>query len=170
MSRKAGRHRKAGEGHADHAGFADEDADVVEIGTILGEAAGFEFAEACGRFPDRILPFGDDHNGIAGRQREIRSGDDVLPALTNHGHLDAFRQVLGELVEPTAGEFVSNGNFTHVEALCFRRKFWLHDARHEIDAEDRADDAEWISDRVSDRRLLVVHDIQRRLQGGSACH
>src|SRR6185503_2502148 len=97
-------------------------------------------------------------------------GGDVFPAQTNHGHLDAFRQVLGELVDPTYGKLVSTGNFTHVQALCFFRKSWLHDARHKIDAEDRADDTEWIGDRVSDRRLLVVHDIQRGLQGGSACH
>ena len=170
MGRKAGRHRKAGEWHADHAGFADENADVVEIATILRQAAGFKFAKARGRFPDYILPFGDDHNGVAGRQREIRSRDDVLPALTNHGDLDAFRQVLGEFIEPAAGEFVSNGNFAHVEALRFRREFWLDDARHEIDAQDRADHAEGIGDRVSDRRLLIVHDVQRRLKRGGAGH
>ena len=57
-----------------------------------------------------------------------------------------------------------------MEALRFRRKFRLHHARQEIDAQDRADDAERIRDRIADRRLAVPHGIERRLQRGRARH
>src|SRR6476659_4205442 len=108
MGRKAGRHGKAGEGHADHVGFANEDANVVEIGTILGQPARLELAEAYSRLTDSILPFRDDQDSIAGRQRKIRSRKHVVPALANHGYLDAFRKFLGDILEPAAGEFLAD--------------------------------------------------------------
>src|SRR5688572_28709226 len=42
--------------------------------------------------------------------------------------------------------------------------------RHKIDAQDWTDHAERISDRVADRWIAVLHDIQRRLKGRGTSH
>ena len=52
----------------------------------------------------------------------------------------------------------------------FAGKVRLHAARHEVDAEDRADHAERIRDRVADRWIAVLHHLQRRLQCCGAGH
>jgi hypothetical protein len=36
----------------------------------------------------------------------------------------------------------------------------LHWVRHEIDAQDRHDDAERIGNRISDRRIAILHDVE----------
>ena len=77
---------------------------------------------------------------------------------------------LHDFIKSLAGEFLAEGNLAHVKALRFRREFRLHHCGHEIDAQDRTDDPERIGDRISDRRLVVVHDIKRRLQRRGACH
>ena len=57
-----------------------------------------------------------------------------------------------------------------METLCLRREFRLHVPGHEIEAQDRADHAERIGDRIADRRLAVFRRLQRRLKRCGAGH
>ena len=124
----------------------------------------------CRRLGDRLLLVGDDQQAVAGRQHDIVRRNDVLAALADHRHLHAARQVLAEIVERAPGAIVAQRDLAHMEALRLRREFRLHLARHEIDAQDRADHAERIGDRIADRRLAVLHDVERGLQRGGAGH
>ena len=64
----------------------------------------------------------------------------------------------------------ADGNLAHVESLRLGGEFRLHDLRHEIDAQDRADNPERIGDGIADRRILVLHHVERRLQRRGAGH
>jgi len=57
-----------------------------------------------------------------------------------------------------------------VEALRLGREFRLHDARHEVNAENRTDDAEGICDGVANRGILVLDDVKRSLERCGARH
>ena len=106
--------------------------------------------------------------GIPGRQLEIAPGNDILPALADHRDLDAAWEILAQLGERTAGKIVAQRNLAHMETLRLGGKFRRNPARHEIHAQDRADHPERICDRITGRRIAVVHDVKRRLQGGRA--
>ena len=71
VGRKARRHRQAGKRNADHAGLADEDPDVVEIGAVAGQPSRFQLSELGRGVCDRLLALGDDQHGIAGGQHGI---------------------------------------------------------------------------------------------------
>src|SRR5262249_49825932 len=93
-----------------------------------------------------------------------------MTALADHRHLYAARQSFFDLFERLTGPFVAYGNLTHMKALGLRREFRLHHLRHEIDTQNGTDDAERICDRISDRRVLAFHYVERCLQRRGACH
>ena len=66
MDGKAGRQRKAGERHADHIGFADKDANIVQGRAILDDSARLQPPQPRGCFRNGVLALGDDHKSIAG--------------------------------------------------------------------------------------------------------
>src|SRR5262249_11376784 len=66
--------------------------------------------------------------------------------------------------------FLVYGNLAHVETLRFRRKFRFHQLSHEIDAQNWADNSEGVRNRISDRRILVVHHLKCGLERGGARH
>ena len=172
MRRKAGRHRQLRKRNADHVGLADEDADVVERGAILDDPPGLEAARACAAASAiASCSFGDDQQAVAGASTMSADGHDVLAALADHRHLHAARQVLAEIVERAARAIVSPSVISPMWKRCaLGGNFGLHVPRHEIDAQDRADHAERIGDRIADRRLAVLHDVERRLQRRGAGH
>src|SRR5262245_61010376 len=57
-----------------------------------------------------------------------------------------------------------------MKALRLRREFRLHHMGHEIDTENRTDDSERIRNRISDRRIFVVHHLKCGLKRGGARH
>jgi hypothetical protein len=57
-----------------------------------------------------------------------------------------------------------------MKSLRLGREFRLHDLRHDIDAQDRAEHPKRIGDGIADRRILVFHDFKRRLQRRRARH
>ena len=93
-----------------------------------------------------------------------------MPALSNHGHLQVAERFRRQFVKPPAGKAFADRNLSHVEALRLGGKFRLHELRHEVDAEDGADDAEGIGDGVADRGILVLDDVERGLEGCGAGH
>ena len=107
---------------------------------------------------------------IARRQDDVVRRNEVLAALANHRDLDAFRQILGELLELLNAATVAERNLAHVKSLGLGRELRLYMARHEVDAQDRTDHAERIGNRISDRRLAVAHDVEGSLQRGRARH
>jgi hypothetical protein len=93
-----------------------------------------------------------------------------MPALADHGDLQAARRLRQQVAQAMAGEAFANGNLSHMEAWRLRREFRLYDPGHEIDAQDRADDPEWVGDGIADRGILVLHHVERGLQRCSARH
>ena len=75
-------------------------------------------------------------------------------SLPNHGDLDTRREVFADLTERTPCVTFVDGDLAHMKSLGLGRKFRLHLSRHEIDAKDWADHAEWIGDQVPDRGVL----------------
>src|SRR5271169_6854550 len=57
-----------------------------------------------------------------------------------------------------------------MKALRLRREFGLYQPRHEIDAENGTNDAERICNRVPDRWVLALYDIERGLKRRGAGH
>ena len=104
MRRKAGRHRQLRERNADHAGLADEDADVVERGAILDDPARLQPSRAAAAASAIASSLSAT---IMQRRRPAPEhdravGHDVLVALADHRHLHALRQVLADVVERAA--------------------------------------------------------------------
>ena len=77
MRRITRRHRKAGKRYADHAGLADKDADVVEIGAIARQPAGLQIAELRGRLGDGVFVVGNDQQRVAGGQDGIGRRNEI---------------------------------------------------------------------------------------------
>jgi hypothetical protein len=69
-----------------------------------------------------------------------------------------------ERVRRTGLDEQPHRNLTHVEALGFGRKLRPHDTCHEVDTQDRADNAERVGDGITDRGFLVLDDIERCLE------
>src|SRR5262245_39483744 len=170
MRGEARGHGKTRQGHADHVGFADKDADVVKVGAVLGQSAGVQFSNPRSGFGDCRFLLRDNKQRVAGRQGDVARGDDVLPAFADHRYLDAARQPLLDFFERLPRDFFADGNLAHVKALSLRREFRLNHLRHEIDAQNWTDDPERVCDRIAYRRLLIFHDIERRLKLCRACH
>ena len=132
--------------------------------------ARLQAAQLGGSLRDRLLPVCNDHQSIAGAKNNIVRSNQIALPLADHGHLDTNRQILGEFVDGAAGTVFAQGDLAHVEALGFGREFRLDQLRHKIDAEDRADHTKRIGNRISDRRFLVAHDVERRLKRRGARH
>ena len=90
--------------------------------------------------------------------------------LANHCHLDVTQDFLAQFVKGAAGKAGANGNLAHVKARGLGREFRLHHARHEVDAEDRANDAEGVGDRIADGRVLALRDVKCGLECRGARH
>ena len=164
MCRITGWHRKAGKRHADHAGLSDEDPDVVKVSAIACQSAGLEAPELRSRLGDRLFALGDDQDSVPCGQNRIGCWNEVAPLLSNHRDLDVGERADCQLVERLSGKGRANRNLGHMEVLGLRGEFGLHDARHEIDAEDRSDDPERICDGITNRWILVLHNVERRLK------
>src|SRR6476620_4923388 len=165
----AGRHREIGKRYSDHAGLADKDSDVVEISAVAGQAAGLQFSKRGSGPGNCFILLRDHENGISGCQDGIRRRNEVASALSNHrdSHTPERRR---QFVESLSGVPFANRNFTHVEPLRLRRKFRLYDLGHEVNAQDRTDHPEWVGNGIANRRVLVLHHVERCLERGGACH
>ena len=170
MGWKASRHRQPREWNPDQAGLADEYADVVECRTVSDNTPRLQSSNFCHGFGDCLLAICYDHDTVAGGERQIGRRYDILIALANHGDLHAIRQIADETLESSPDIVRSERNLAHMKPLNLRRKFWLHATRHEIYAQDWADDSKGIGNRIADRCIGVFHDIKRGLQRGRAGH
>ncbi len=170
MGREAGRHRKLCERYAHDIRLADENPDVIERGAVLDDSARLKLAQPRCHFIDRSLAIGNKHQSIARFQNKLGRRHDVLMRLADHRDLNALRQLAEDGIERAAGGLIGQRHLAHMELLRLGRESRLHVARHEVDAQDRADHAERICDRVADRGIFVPHHVERRLQGRGARH
>jgi hypothetical protein len=161
MYRITGWQRQTGERDANHGSLPNEDPDVVKVGAVAGKAARLQPAELRGCLCDRIFALRDDQHCVADGHHGIGCRNEITPALAHHRHLHVAQYSGRQIVELPAGKAFADRDLPHVETLRFRRKFRLCDARHEVDAEDRSNDAEGVCDGIADRRLLVLHHIER---------
>ena len=74
MDGKAARHGKLRQRDADEIGLADKNPEVIERGTILGNATRVELSQPCGRLGDGALLIGNDHKAVAGIRMRSASG------------------------------------------------------------------------------------------------
>ncbi len=70
MRRKTRRQRQLRKRNPDHVRLADKNADVVEGRTVLDDPSGFQFSEPGRRFGYRVLAIRNDHEAVAGGQRQ----------------------------------------------------------------------------------------------------
>src|SRR6185437_16101268 len=117
-----------------------------------------------------FILLGDYENRISSRQDSICCRNDVVPILSNYRDLQPAERPGHQFVESFPGLAFSDRNFAHLEPLRLSRKLRLHYPGHEVDAQDRTNDPEGVSNRIPDRRLLALHNIERSLKRSSACH
>ena len=93
--------------------------------------------ELRGRLRNRLFALGNNQDCVARGQDGIGCRNEIVLALANHRHLHVAQRFLRQIAEPSAGKAFADRDLSHVKALRLCREFWLHDARHEVDAEDR---------------------------------
>src|SRR5215203_5475382 len=81
MRRKAGRQFHLGERDADHAGLADEDADVVECRPVLRQKSRLEPAKLRGSFRHRFLLLGNNQQTVAGAEHDVVGWNHIAAAV-----------------------------------------------------------------------------------------
>ena len=79
MGRITGRHWKTGKGDADHVGLSDEDPDVVEIGAVAGQPAGFQSPELGRRLGDRLFALGNNQEASPAARTVSAVGTKLCP-------------------------------------------------------------------------------------------
>ena len=151
---------------ADHGRARGEHAQIVEVPTVLDEAAGRSLAEQRARLRKRFLGgsrgeqdvvFGDDGVGRGRLVAALATQRDDLHAGRQRGHHFADR--LAEEVR------VAQRDLEHFETAGRRRlDLRLQDHERDVEEQDRPGHAERIGHRIAHRRVVVAERRDRRLQ------
>src|SRR6201991_5078176 len=117
MCRITGRHRKTGKRYTDDGGFSDKDPDIVEIGTIARQLAGFEAPKLRSRLGDGLLALRNDQQSVARQQNRIGCWNEVVAALSDHRDLDVGEGAGCQFAKFPSGKSLADRNLGHMETL-----------------------------------------------------